>query len=205
MIMKTTKELLKMAKEQNTTVDGLFRSPKRLSLENIESLPKASVIWREEHIITSGGNSGVEYFQLQPMMIGVPGKKGVLCYADLDGYIILDIDENLITDTRFFWDAEPDPAVITSGIPEEEYNNLWDSSEYGYDDLQKMEDSRIVYAITKRGFTLDMFSQASGISKARLIMILRDPAQLTVSELDVFKQFLSLSADEAMNLFFTEK
>ena len=108
-----------MAKEQNTTVDGLFRSPKRLSLENIESLPKASVIWREEHIITSGGNSGVEYFQLQPMMIGVPGKKGVLCYADLDGYIILDIDENLITDTRFFWDAEPDPDVITSGIPEE--------------------------------------------------------------------------------------
>lgn len=68
---------------------------KRLTLEEISNLPKGSVIWREEQD------------EIEPMLVCVAGKNGIVAWADHNSELILDINADLITDTRFFWDQEP--------------------------------------------------------------------------------------------------
>ncbi len=176
-----------------------MNNPRKLSLDEIISLPKASVIWREEHFCP-GGNQGLDFYQLEPMLVCVPGKNGVLAWANTETFQELRINRSLINERRSFWNAEPDPIFITSGIPESDYDQFINNFEG--DIPHEIDDSRLLYEITHRGFTVGLFSQATGIKLERLINILLDPDLLMVSELEKIVDVLSLNAAQATAIFF---
>lgn len=146
---------------------------KQLSLSEIISLPKASVIWREEH--NYDDESGYNYFEIEPMMIGAAGQGGTLCFANQDTFLFLDIDESLITDERKFWDEEPGSELITEDLPVEYFNNFEERF-----NVRRVAVKGLLSAITKAGYTLDRFSLETGISLDDLRSVLigeREPAQ----------------------------
>ena len=120
---------------------------KKLTLAEIESLPKASVIWREQHA-TGGEKTGIDHYLIEPMLICVSGKGGVLAWADKHSCAYYDIDESLINDHRIFWSAEPETDMISAGVPDSYYDQL--VLDYK-DDFEKLEESRLIYEITHRG------------------------------------------------------
>lgn len=146
---------------------------KQLSLDEIISLPLGAVIWREDHNYCD--ESGYNYFEVEPMMIGAPGLGGTLCFANNDTFLFLDIDEKLITETRVFWDERPGTELITGGLPVEYYNSF--DERYN---IRRVALKGLLSEITKAGYTLDHFSQETAISLDDLRSVLigeREPAQ----------------------------
>ena len=161
---------------------------KRLSLEEIMNLPKASVIWCEMH--DQDHESNCDFYDVFPMLICVPGRDGVLSWADRDSQIALDIDEKLITEDRFFWDSEPAADQISTGIPLQELNRFFEEN-----DVREIQNKRFLHLITSYGFSVPSFSKASGISQARIKGILKGKAA-DVSDVWKISQVLNMSIDD---------
>lgn len=99
-----------------------MNNAKKLTVQDIINLPKASVIWKEEHHFDENYNIG--YYELFPMLVCVPGENGVLAWACKSYYCHLFINENLIDENTSFWDCEPDPDMISNDISETEYDKF---------------------------------------------------------------------------------
>lgn len=97
-----------------------MNNAKMLTLEEIKNLPKASVIWRQEFYLDS--DYDIEWFQLEPMLVCIPGEDGVLSWANSYSFLHLDIDDNLINNNRIFWDMEPDSDMTERGMSESKFN-----------------------------------------------------------------------------------
>lgn len=165
---------------------------KRLSLSEIISLPKASVIWREEH--TYDDESGYNYFEIEPMMIGAAGQGGTLCFANQDTFLFLDIDESLITDERKFWDEEPGSELITGGLPVEYYNSF--DERYN---IRRVALKGLLSEITKTGYTLDHFSQETAISLDDLRSVLIGEKELLPEEKEIICALLNVTDDHVFD------
>ena len=102
---------------------------RRLSVGEIVALPLASVIWCEEHCTIELGENEIEYHQVLPFMISIPGYEGLLVWGDLDSYDGKRINDNLISDDCIFWDKQPEPEQINYGISFEEVNRICEEYE----------------------------------------------------------------------------
>ena len=165
---------------------------KRLSLSEIISLPKASVIWIEEH--NYDDESGYNYFEIEPMMIGAAGQGGTLCFANQDTYLFLDIDENLITDERWFWDEEPGSELITEDLPVEYFNSFEERF-----NIRRVAVKGLLSVITKSGYTLDRFSQETGIALDDLRSVLIGKRELTPAEKETVCALLNITDDHVFD------
>lgn len=165
---------------------------KRLSLSEIISLPKASVIWREEH--THDDESGYNFYEVEPMLLCVAGEGGVLVYANKDSVLDLDIDENLITDERKFWDEEPGRELIEGGLPVK----YFDSFNERYN-IRRVALKGLLSEITKTGYTLDHFSQETAIALDDLRSVLIGEKELSPAEKEIMCALLNVTDDHVFD------
>ena len=165
---------------------------KNLTLQEIIALPKASVIWREEH--TSDDISGHEFYEVEPMLVCVAGEGGVLAFANKDSFLDLDIDENLITDYRRFWDEEPDESMITEGVPVEDYNTFCERF-----NILTFARPGLLSAITKKCYTVEQFCERSGISLEDMRSALIGEKELTPAEKETICSLLNITDDHVFD------
>ena len=165
---------------------------KRLTLNEIISLPKASVIWREEH--TYDDESGYNWYEAEPMLVCVAGEGGVLAYANKDSVLDLDINESLITDERMFWDEEPGAELITGGLPIALYDTFEERS-----GIRRVALKGLLSEITKAGYTFDHFSQETAIAPDDLRSVLIGERELTPAEKEIVCALLNVSDDHVFD------
>ena len=165
---------------------------KRLSLSEIISLPKASVIWREEH--TYDDESGYNFYEAEPMLVCVAGEGGVLAYANKESVLYLDIDGELITDSRKFWDAEPGAELITGGLPVKYFDTFNERN-----GIRRVALKGLLSEITKAGYTLDHFSQETAIAFDDLRSVLVGERELTPEEKEIVCALLNVSDDHVFD------
>ena len=92
---------------------------RKLTLDEIKALPKASVIWMENQYIT---DEGIIWYSLDPMMVCVPGENGCLIGGDKHSHFDLDIDDHLLDDSTM-WNMEPAKNQLV-GISAAEYDAM---------------------------------------------------------------------------------
>ena len=105
------------------------KSAKRLSLEEIISLPLATVVWCETHDLFEIGETELEYYQILPMMVVRAGSGGLVSWADEESCRRFRINGSMISGSCSFWDSQPEPEQIESGIPYEEATSLFNNFE----------------------------------------------------------------------------
>ena len=162
---------------------------KRLTLNEIISLPKASVIWREEHDCDE--ESGFNFYELEPMLVCVAGEGGVLAYANKDSFVDLDINDKLITEQRMFWDEKPGAELITGGLPIEYYDEQFH--------IQRVALKGLLSEITKAGYTLEHFSQETAITPDDLQAVLTGKRELAPEEKEIVCALLNITDDHVFD------
>ena len=143
---------------------------KKLTLDEIKNLPKGSVIWREE--FAEDDDCGFVYYQLEPMLICVPGEDGVLAWANDSSYLFLSIGEDLLS-RRSFWNKEPEPDMI-EGVPESEYDKFIE--ETPLDDF-RFQRKHLLSVITRMGFTVSRFCDEMDLDQSSFIKFLQDESR----------------------------
>lgn len=95
---------------------------KKLTLDEIKELPKASVVWMA---INWTDEDGIVFHTVDPVMVWRKNKESRLIGSfDNESYIDRSIDDNLLSDPDLsIWDHEPAEEQL-EGISEEEYNRL---------------------------------------------------------------------------------
>lgn len=161
---------------------------KRLSLDEIRELQRASVIWLEQHDIDT--ETGAAFFRIYPMMICVQGEGGVLAFADTDSVIVHDINDSLINHDRLFWDEEPDPDLISCCLPWDQYNSFLDW--IGSDPVCLRD---LVEAVTLAGISFDQLGQAAGLTEDQLRSALIGKRDLSQEEKARIGDLLKASDD----------
>lgn len=166
---------------------------KKLSLEEIEALPKASVIWRG-YVFNS--DEGIVWHSIEPLLVCVPGKDGVLMGGDKNSYVDLVINEHLFDDpTDTYWNQEPTDSQLP-GITREEYDAF-------------TEENRIVFtglasAITSKGMTFKGFCKQNGMNYNSFWNAITGNREFLQKEIVAIRTTLELSDDEAREIFFPE-
>ncbi len=166
---------------------------RKLTLEEIEALPFASVIWMS----STNNDNGVIWTWKLPVVIGCPGTYGIIVGGNDDGIFERYIDEHLFDAPGLcFWDSEPDDSQIP-GITEEEYNATPDE----YEDIVF---TKLTAEITTRGITFDRFCKHIGMSKKRFMDKVTGKKEFMQPELVSIRCALNLTDDETRDIFFPE-
>ena len=97
-----------------------MNAAKKLSLEEIKALPKASVVWMQ---IQYESDDGIKWYSLDPVMVCVPGENGFLIGGDMDCTIGRNIDDQLLDKDTTIWNMEPDKSQMV-GMTAAEYDAL---------------------------------------------------------------------------------
>lgn len=182
-------DYLDFSKEANTPP-----AARKLTLKEIETLPKASVIWMGLETHT---DEGILFYDTYPIVVCVAGKNAVLAGADADLCWHIKINAEYFSDKSdySFWNIEPGKAQLI-GISADEYNNLNEKEDIVFHDLAT--------AITSRGITLQALSDMTGIKIERIYKILSDMDEIVQSEIVAIGTALNLSDDEKREIFFPE-
>ncbi len=169
---------------------------KRLTLEEIEALPIGSVVWYEQHV-RDDDEQYAEFYSLYPALVAEPGKNGTICWAGGGQFDIMTIDNTLINEDRFFWNAKPDRDMITRGIPDEAYNNLmiYPKTEVG---------KRLMLAITYRGYEIGPFCQLCGLDESTLTKIITGEKEALRNEIEAIIEALQIDDSKARSIFFPD-
>lgn len=172
-------DFLDFSKEVNTPP-----APRKLTLEEIEALPFASVIW----ISSTDNDNGVIWHWKSPVVVGAPGRYGVLVGGAESSIIYREISEKTFADpSETYWTQEPDDSQI-QGITEAEYNHGPDA---GHIIHQKLAE-----AITGRKLTFTRFCEQVGLDFDSFWSMMtgkRDPA---ASELLKIAESLNTTVDD---------
>lgn len=166
---------------------------RKLTLEEIEALPKGSVIWMSWYT----GDEAVVWHDIVPVMVAVPGKDGLLIGGNRESSCDLDIDSDLFDRPYHeYWDSEPDDSQIP-GITEEEYNAT-------PDECEDIVFTKLTAEITARGITFDRFCKHIGMSKKRFMDKVTGKKEFMQPELVSIRCALNLTDDETRDIFFPE-
>lgn len=169
---------------------------KRLSLSEIEALPRGSVIWFELHTIDDE-ETGIDYYDVFPALVGWPGSNGSICWINSHGFGngVLEINDEMINDNRVFWNSEPERDMIRRGVPEEYYNETLISP-------QTEQARKLVTMITSNGYTVEEFCCLYNLDEAPFMEVLNGKRELVQNEMKAIIAALHMSDSEARNVFF---
>ena len=171
-----------------------MNNAKRMTLQEIEAMPKASVIWFELHSLDDS-DTFAEYYNIYPAMIAAPGENGVICWGSSDEYGVLEINNELINNDRLFWDHEPDKDMIFRGIPADIYNNM-----HIYPESETAK--RLMTAITSRGYEINRFYSLSGVDESEFMQIIQGEREPDLSEIQQISGTLHLDEAEMRSIFY---
>ncbi len=164
---------------------------RQLALEEIESLPRGSVIWMA-YVIES--NDGIVWHSTYPVLVSVPGPGGLLLGGDYDGYIERTIDDTLMDDVSF-WTSEP-TGNLMQGITGREYDSMKET--------ELITNRKLAAAITGRGMTFKTFCTMTGLDYRRFWNALTGKREFTQEEIVTIRTALELTDGELMEIFFPE-
>lgn len=166
---------------------------RKLTLEEIEALPFASVIWMS----STDNDHGVIWHWKSPVVVGAPGKYGVLVGGDEDSIIFREISEKTFADpTETYWTQEPDDAQIP-GITADEYNADPDAGK-----IRHVQIVQLAEAITGRKVTFRRICELTGIDLQEFMAKMNGKQDFTGGELAAIARALGTTVDE---IFFPEK
>ena len=97
-----------------------MNAAKKMTLDEIKALPKASIVWLE---VQYESDDGIKFYSLDPVMVCVPGEDGCLIGGDKHCFINRDIDDQLLDDATTIWSMEPDREQL-EGMSAAEYDAL---------------------------------------------------------------------------------
>ena len=119
---------------------------KKLTIDEIKSLPLASVVWFS---FEYENDEGIAWHGYRPVMVCVPGENGTLIGGEEDSYIRISIDDHML-DSRedSFWNFKPNEEQL-KGITEEEYNAM--------PDPEQINNHKLAFAITSRKISVEAF------------------------------------------------
>ena len=167
---------------------------KKLTLEEIMTLPKATVLWLVDHNVS---DEGIVWHGVDPVLVCAPGENGALIGGNLYSFVDLTINDQLLNDpNRSIWDREPSKRQL-HGISREEYDAIPDA-------LGHIQFTRLAYAITYRGFTFEQISDITGIKLKRIWNILTGKSEIVQCEIVALRRALDLTDSETMAVFFQE-
>lgn len=165
---------------------------RKLTLEEIEALPKASVIWLE---MDMKDDNGICWHDVLPLLVCVPGKGGVLMGGDRDSFVDFDINDQLMNDPdNHFWSHEPSHDMLP-GITRDECNSIHER-----DFVFPM----LVEAITNRKLTFDRFCELAELNISKFMDALTGKREFMLHEIVAIRTALNLSDDEVRGIFFPE-
>lgn len=167
---------------------------KKLTLKEIEALPKASVIWGS---CISKSDDGIVWNDVYPLLVAIPGESGRLIGADEDSiwdYHIKELKDWADVD---FWDKEPVKEQL-SGISRYEYNQLSGRD----DDLIKFP--ALATLITSRGISFDALCELTGLKLNSFWDALIGEREFELWEMAKIRSSLNLTNVETRNAFFPE-
>lgn len=164
---------------------------RKLTLEEIKSLPFASVIWCA--YVTN--DSGVIWHTKMPVVIVSPGEDGLLAGADEAGIYEVNVNDNMLDYPRdSFWTLEPDDAMLP-GITREEYNEI-------PGELEKIVCPKLAEAITSRKITFEKICDQAGIDFGHFVNAMTGKEDFTCGELASIARKLNTTVDE---IFFNQE
>lgn len=164
-----------------------MNTAKKLTLDEIKALPRASVIWSSFVFNT---DEGIQFHTVYPVMVCVPHENGCLIGGDEEIYLRWIIDNQLMENDVTFWDIEPARDQLP-GITQNEYDGLPDVK-------------RIILAaaITSKGYSFESFSMTAGLSLDRLRESLNGQREFTLDEMEKISKVLEFSDDQIREVFF---
>jgi hypothetical protein len=182
--------------EKERNVNTMENTAKKLTLEEIKALPRASVIWL---VTYNCSDDGVVWHEVDPSLICVAGEGGVICGADNDSTWDFVINDDLFERPyKFeFWNYEPNREQLP-GITGDEYNGLPNAN----DDLIMLPE--LAAKITYKGFTFDRFCEQTGLNSKRFWKALIGKREFMQWEIVVIRSELNLSDDDVREIFFPE-
>ena len=167
---------------------------RKLTLEEIITLPKATVLWLVDYNIS---DESIVWHGVDPVLVCAPGENGALIGGNRYSLVDLHINDQLLNDpNRSIWDREPTKGQL-HGISREEYDAI-------PDELGHIQFTRLAYAITYRGFTFEQISDITGIKLKRIWNILTCRSEIEQCEIVAIRTALDLSDDETRKVFFPE-
>ncbi len=173
-----------MKNTENTTA-------KKLTLEEIESMPRGSVVWRA---LVMESDEGIVWHESDPMMICVPGPGGYMLGADENSYYECNIDDRMTADpVDSYWSSEPADDQL-SGITKGQYNDLTDE--------EKIVNTKLAAAITTRGMTFAQFSESIGMEFTKFWNAITGRREFVQWEIVKIRSALKLTDEEAEEIFF---
>ena len=173
--------------QKNVSANSNITTARSLTLEEIEDLPFASVVW----MCCTHNDNGVIWHWKKPVVVGAAGRYGAVMGGDEDGIIIRKIDEDMLADqSETYWTQEPDDSQVP-GITEEEYNA--DPNEENIVCVQLAE------AITGRKVTFRRICEQTGIDLREFMAKMNGKKGFTCRELLAIAHALGTTVDE---LFF---
>lgn len=105
-----------------------MENARMITSAEIALLPLGAVVWRESHTVFDCGLLGqVDGWHIYPMLITEPGINGVIGYSDRENEVILEIAN--LPKEDCFWDKNPDPDKIKTGIPIDEALRIYNRYE----------------------------------------------------------------------------
>lgn len=164
---------------------------KKLTLDEIKALPKASVIWME---VNDKTDNGIVWYSLDPVMIRVPGENGYLIGGNKDSIIDLAIDSHLL-DNISIWNHEPNREQLI-GITQEEYDSISNEESIVFSGLSA--------AITSRRYTFKSFCELAGLNYTDFMDALTGKREFIQMEMVIIRSMLNLSDAETMSVFFPD-
>ena len=164
---------------------------RKLTLEEIEALPKASVIWLE---MDMKDDNGICWHDVLPLLVCVPGKGGVLMGGDRDSFVDFDINDQLMNDPdNHFWSHEPSHDMLP-GITREERDSIPGDEDFVF--------PKLVEAITSRKLTFAKFCTLSGMDFSKFMDALNGKREFVQWEMVAIRTTLKLTADQTTEIFF---
>lgn len=172
--------------KQNETIIS-----RKLTIEEIKSLPLASVIWYAREYKT---DEGIVWHCYSPVMVCVPGDNGELIGGDEASIIEVTISDKMMNDPiDSFWNYRPEESQL-KGITEEEYNSLTDE--------ERIVNTELAALITSKGMTFTVFCENAGLNYEHFWESMIGKREFVQHEIVTIRNILNLSDDETMRVFF---
>ena len=166
-----------------------MNSAKKLTLDEIRTLPKASVIWYSYELIT---DEGIMFHSVDPLMVCAPGDNGRLIGGGKDYDLDLDINKHLFDDPcSALWDSKP-CADQLNGISGEEYDAITEKKPIVFKELAT--------AITSRRYTFIKFCELIEMDYIRFWNKITGYDQFDQHDISAMKKALLLNDGEIMEM-----
>ncbi len=173
--------------------DKNMNTARKLSLEEIEAMPRGSVVWRSFYTKT---DEGIIWHTADPMLVCLPGHGGYLLGADKDSYWEGDIDNSLMSAPDIsYWNSEPADDQLR-GITKEQYNAMTNE--------ELIVNTKLAAAITTRGVLFKELCSMTGMNFNHFWKALTGECEFVRSEIVTIRTVLDLTDDEVLDIFFPE-